>query len=62
MGRLRKGRAAGDVRVVAIGIGTAVDRGALQKLAGATRNGQAYVAEKPDDLGRILVEALASRS
>ena len=60
--RLRKGRADGDVRVVAIGIGTAVDRGALQKLAGATRNGQAYVAEKPDDLGRILVEALASRS
>lgn len=60
--RLRRGRADGDVRVVAIGIGTGVDRGALQKLAGATRNGQAYVAEKPDDLGRILVEALASRS
>lgn len=60
--RLRQGRADGDVRLVAIGIGSQVDATALQRLAGATRNGQSFVAEKPDDLGRILVEALASRS
>ena len=60
--RLQKGRAKGDVRLVVIGIGDQVDRGALQRLAGATKDGQAYVAEKPDDLGKILVEALATRS
>lgn len=60
--RLRKGRADGDVRLVAIGIGTQVDGKALERLAGATKNGRSFVAEKPDDLGRILVEALASRS
>jgi Ca-activated chloride channel homolog len=59
--RLRAGRSEGDVRIVAIGIGPETDQASLQRLAGATDDGQAYLAAEPEDLGEVLVDALSSR-
>ncbi|MGY0388882.1 VWA domain-containing protein [Nocardioides sp. WG-D5] len=48
------------VRVLGIGITADADLGALQAIADAT-GGAAYVAERPEDVGTVLREALAQR-
>ncbi len=59
--RLEKSSKERGVRVVAIGIGPGTDQDALTRLAEATPNGKAYLASKPEDLGKVLVEAIAAR-
>jgi len=48
------------VRVVGIGITADADLGALQAIADAT-GGAAYVAERPEDVGPVLWDALGQR-
>ncbi|WP_328527435.1 substrate-binding and VWA domain-containing protein [Nocardioides sp. NBC_00368] len=48
------------VRVLGIGITADADLGALQAIADAT-GGAAYVAERPEDVGTVLREALEQR-
>ncbi|NGN92895.1 VWA domain-containing protein [Nocardioides sp. KC13] len=48
------------VRVLGIGITADADLGALQAIADAT-GGEAYVAERPEDVGSVLREALGQR-
>lgn len=48
------------VRVLGIGITADADLGALRAIAGAT-GGAAYVAERPEDVGPVLREAIGQR-
>ncbi|MFE6644967.1 VWA domain-containing protein [Nocardioides sp. NPDC057772] len=61
---LRQMEAASDpsrpVRVLGIGITADADLDALQAIADAT-GGEAYVAERPEDVGTVLREALSQR-
>jgi hypothetical protein len=60
--RLEAGKGGGAVRLIAIGIGSDVDESALQRLAGATEHGKAYVVVDPKDLQTVLFDALANRT
>jgi hypothetical protein len=49
------------VQIVMIGFGDGVDRAAMERIAQAT-NGIAFVAQKPQDVARFFLEAIARRA
>jgi hypothetical protein len=49
------------VRMIIIGMGTAIDRAELEAIAKASGSGGVFVATDPAKIGEIFLEAIASR-